>query len=56
MTLSNFRENYTTNFFARYEMASSSGVQYADRRYRRLRQRVARQVLRRFLLLGMTDR
>lgn len=51
----NFRENYVTNFFARYEVAAQHGFEYADPRYRRMRLRAARQVLRRFFFVGITE-
>jgi len=51
----NFRENYTTNFFARYEAQSRYGFDYCDRRYRGTRLYVARQVLRRFLFVGICE-
>jgi hypothetical protein len=52
----NFRENYNTNFFARYPMLDSKGLDYADARYRSARQGMARQVLSRFLMVGITER
>jgi hypothetical protein len=51
----NFRENYTTNFFARYEVQCRYGFEYADRRYWRIRQRVARNVLRNFFFVGIVE-
>jgi hypothetical protein len=51
----NFRENYTTNFFARYEVQSSYGFGYSDRRYRAMRLRVAKSVLRRFFFVGISE-
>ncbi len=54
-TFTNFRENYVTNFFARYEVAAQHGFDYADPRYRRMRLRVARQALRRFFFVGITE-
>lgn len=50
-----FRENYTTNFFARYPLLDSHGFDYADPRYRNARVNAARRVLSRFLLVGITE-
>ena len=46
----NFRENYVTNFFARYEVQERYGFCYTDPAYRIVRLHLARNVLRRFFL------
>jgi hypothetical protein len=51
----NFRENYTTNFFAHYEVLSRYGFEYTDWRYRGIRQQVARNVLRKFFFVGIAE-
>jgi hypothetical protein len=52
----NFRENYTTNFFARYEVQSRYGFRYTDWRYHRIREEVARSVLHRFFFVGIAEK
>jgi hypothetical protein len=52
----NFQENYNTNFFARYVLLDSRGLNYHDPKYRAARLATARQVLSRFLLVGLSDR
>jgi len=54
-TFRNFRENYTTNFFARYKLWDWLGFDYADPRYRRARLDAARNVLSSFLLAGIAE-
>lgn len=51
----NFRENFTTNFFARYVVLKESGYGYSDPRYRRIRLDVAKERLSRFLFVGITE-
>lgn len=52
----NFRENYVTNFFARYSARETTGLTYADARYRATRLDTAREVLSKFLLVGISER
>ncbi|MDQ6676878.1 MAG: hypothetical protein M3Z09_06240 [Acidobacteriota bacterium] len=52
----NFRENYATNFFARYTVLESSGFSYSDARYRAIRLDAAREVLNKFLFTGISER
>jgi hypothetical protein len=52
----NFRENYTTNFLAREHVKTRYGFDYDDWRYRGIRQVVARNILRQFLFVGLTER
>ena len=52
----NFRENYNTNFFARYPLLDVHGLDYADPRYRSARAGAARRVLSQFLLAGIAER
>jgi hypothetical protein len=51
----NFRENYATNFYARYPVFDAHGFDYADRRYRNERLRAAQNVLSNFLLVGISE-
>src|SRR5690242_8778817 len=54
-TFRNFRENYTTNFFARYPLFDAHRFEYADRAYRAARLSTAQHILGRFLLVGITE-
>ncbi len=54
-TFLNFRENYTTNFFARYTVADAYGYDYADPRYRAIRLPAARQTLGEFFFVGIAE-
>lgn len=51
----NFRENYSTNFFARYPVLDSRGFEYKDPLYKGMRQDTARQVLSGFLMVGIAE-
>jgi hypothetical protein len=51
----NFRENYATNFFARYPVLESHGFSYSDKRYRRIRLRTAQAELSNFLFVGISE-
>lgn len=51
----NFRENYATNFYARYPLFDAHGFDYAERRYRNERLKAAQNVLSNFLLVGIAE-
>jgi hypothetical protein len=51
----NFSENYNTNFFARYELLDTIGLEYGTPQYREQRLAAARRVLARFLLVGISE-
>jgi hypothetical protein len=51
----NFRENYTSNFFARYPVLHSRGFTYSDERYQRIRLRAAKAELDKFLFVGISE-
>jgi hypothetical protein len=51
----NFRDNYATNFYACSSVLDSYGLEYADPRYRSVRSRTARDILSRFLMVGITE-
>jgi len=52
----NFQENYATNFFARYLLADTCGLDYGAAEYRRKRLGAAHQVLGGFLMVGICER
>ena len=51
----NFRENYATNFYARYSLFDWHGLDYADSGYRTERLKAAQNILSRFLLVGIAE-
>ncbi len=51
----NFRDNYTTNFFARHVALDARAYKYSDHRYKRRRLKLAQQVLDRFLFVGIVE-
>jgi hypothetical protein len=51
----NFKENYTTNFFARYELLDCKGLVYDSPSYRERRLAAAERVLENFLLVGISE-
>jgi len=51
----NFHENFTVNFFARYSVPGDAGPFRIDADYRRKRLATAKQILRRFLFVGVSE-
>lgn len=51
----NFRENYTTNFFARYPFRAQFGCSAPEARYREKRLAIAQQILEQFFFVGISE-